>query len=209
MKVEGYNNWDNVLKELDKLNKMQVIIGFFGEKNSRLLTIVRANEYGAHIVPKNGKWLTIPTKAVPDGSDGLPMSARNIPGLFRPKGKNILCINQDGELVTYFYLVKSVDIPSRPFMRTGFMKNKAKYKNMIEQGMMEITQGKITAMQLYDRLGTIAVSDMRDSLVRWKDPKNAPATIERKGSANPLVDTGNMARSITYKIVRRGGLSFE
>ena len=67
MKIEGYNRIPEVTKELDYLKTHQVVIGFFGKRESRLLTIVGANEFGATIKPKNGEWLWIPTKDCPKG----------------------------------------------------------------------------------------------------------------------------------------------
>ena len=201
MKVTGSNNWDHVLKELKKLNRYQVAVGFFGERNSKLLTIVRANEYGAHIQPVNGQYLTIPTSKVPTGTDGLPARAKDIQGLFRPKGKNILCVSKGGELVVYYYLVKQVAIPARPFIRTAFIENQKKYKRYIIAGLNHITFDNDTASALLNRLGTVCVADIRKSSIKWAKPANAPATIERKKSSNPLVDTGNLQRSVTYKII--------
>lgn len=199
-------HWVKVEQELKKLAQYQVIVGFFGERNSKLLTIVRANEYGAHISPKNGKWLTIPTANVPDGSDGLPASPRDIKGLFRPKGKNVLCINKNGNLVVMFYLKKSVDIPSRPFIRTAWVNNKDKYTEMIKKGVERICFNGWTAKKLLSQLGETAATDIKKSSIEWLTPKNAPATVERKkGSNDPLVDTGNLQRSVTYKIVPIGG----
>lgn len=40
------NRLDHITKEMDYLNHHQVVIGFFSDENSLLLTIVRANEYG-------------------------------------------------------------------------------------------------------------------------------------------------------------------
>ena len=42
----------HIEREMKYLNEYQVVIGFFGDEDSQLLEIVRANEYGADIVPK-------------------------------------------------------------------------------------------------------------------------------------------------------------
>ncbi|CAM3083760.1 hypothetical protein SAMN04487792_1554 [Lactobacillus bombicola] len=200
--MEHYNNWPRVIRQLESLNKHAVAIGFFGEKNSQLLTIVRANEYGAHIVPKKGQWLTIPTENVPIGSDGAPKSAKEIPGLFKPKGKNVLAFsNNDGTLTVMYYLVKEVNIPSRPFIRLALIENTEKYKHMIEQGIEDITFNGSNAIKVLTKLGVTAVADIRKSSITLSKPANAPATIARKKSSNPLVDTGNLQRSITYRII--------
>ncbi|MBD5430139.1 hypothetical protein [Lactobacillus sp.] len=198
-------HWKKAIQELKKLNNYQVAIGFFGERDSRLLTIVRANEYGAHIRPKNGQWLTIPTKEAEDGDNGLPRSAKEIKGLFRPKGKNILCVNRDGKLVVMYYLVKSVDIPARPFIRTAWIENKGKYASLIKSGIESICFENGTAEKLLKKLGETAASDIRKASIKLSKPSNAPVTVERKGSNNPLVDTGELQKRVTYKIIPTGG----
>lgn len=198
-------HWNKVIKELDYLNSHQVAIGFFGERDSKLLTIVRANEYGAHIKPKKGEWLVIPSKNVPDGSNGLPASSKEIKGLFRPKGKNVLCVNKNGKLVVMYYLKKSVDIPSRPFIRMAWLENKNKYGKMVKSGMEKILFHNGSAVKLLKQLGEIAQADIKKASIKLSKPANAPLTIDNKGSDNPLVDTGDLQHRITYKIIEVGG----
>lgn len=62
LKKEGNIPFDKIEKELDYLKRNQVAVGFFGSDDSQLLTVVRANEYGAHIVPKKAKYLWVPSK---------------------------------------------------------------------------------------------------------------------------------------------------
>ena len=46
-----------------------------------------------------------------------------------------------------------------------------------------------------------SVKDIQESAVQLRNPKNAPLTVENKGSDNPLVDTGELERKVTYKII--------
>lgn len=146
-----------------------VAVGFFGENDAKLLMIVRAQEYGAFIKPKNGKYLMV------------------------PKGKK----PSDG-----YYRLKSVRIPARPFLRTAFEDNEKKYSRYILNGLDRIAYKGDTAMGLLNRLGTIAVADIRKSMIKWSKPANAPLTIERKGANNPLIDSGEMLKKVTYKIIK-------
>ena len=196
MKIEGYNHIPEITKELDYLNKHQVAIGYFGEHESRLLTIVGANEFGATIKPKNGKWLWIPTKECPRGK-----GPKDIQGLFIPKGHRVACVNNNGKLVAYFYLSKLVQIPARPFIRQAYMNNKAKYTKLVRHGITQIFLGRLTGEQLLNRLGLVCTADIAKASIRLKHPANRPVTIERKGSDNPLVDTGELQRKVTYKIL--------
>lgn len=198
--------YEKILAELKKVNEHELAIGFFGERESLLLTIVRANEYGAHIVPKNKQFLTIPTRKAKQG--GKILKPSEIDGLFRPKGKNVL-VKQEGKrnphLEVYFYLVKQVTIPARPFIRTTQAENNAKYKAMFSAGVKQIILGNMTADQLFDQVGTTAVADMQNMIRKIKSPANAPATVELKKSDNPLIDSGDMLRKVTYEVIPRGG----
>jgi len=41
---------------------------------------------------------------------------------------------------------------------------------------------------------------VQEYMTNLKSPANAPSTIKRKGSANPLIDTGQQRQSVTYSI---------
>src|SRR5699024_1750965 len=135
------NRLDHITKEMDYLNHHQVVIGFFSDENSLLLTVVRANEYGAHIRPKNASgFLWIPSRqAIKEfGKNVTAKDVRNKYQLFIPKGKHIAAVNQDGKLVTYFYLMQKVDIPARAFIRKTGIDYRQKYRRYIKAGIEEI-----------------------------------------------------------------------
>lgn len=197
------NKWPEIFKQFDILNRSYVAIGFFSSsEDSKLLTIVRANEYGApHIQPKNGSWLTIPTKDTPVGADGGPMPAREITGVFRPKGKNVLAVRNGNKFKIVYILVKEVTIPPRPFIRTAKIQNEKKYQRMVMNGIGQIIDGSMTAKELLTILGETAKNDIRRQMVAWSDPANAGATVARKGANNPLVDKGILARNVGFRIL--------
>lgn len=174
VRTEGHRpDFTGMSKELNKLNHLAVAVGFFGENDAKLLTIVRANEYGATIKPKPGNkfggYLMVPYK------------------------------DENGK--QRFYKLKEVVIPPRPFIKNAWDANKGKYKQMVFDGLKDICNGDTTARKFLNKLGTTCVKDMREEAVKLKDPPNAPLTIENKGSENPLVDTGEMIRKVTYKII--------
>ena len=57
-------------------------------------------------------------------------------------------------------------------------------------------------MQIIERVGAKAVGGVKSYMTALKEPPNALSTIKRKGSANPLIDTGELRRAITYKVVK-------
>ena len=101
----------------------------------------------------------------------------------------------------FFYKLKKVVIPPRPFIKNAWEANEGKYKQLVFDGLKDICNGDTTAMKLLNKLGNICVRDIQESAVKLKNPPNAPLTVENKGSSNPLVDTGEMIRKVTYKII--------
>lgn len=205
--MRGHNDWPRVVDQLKILNHSKVRVGFFGdgESGETLLTIVRANEYGAEISPKKGKFLTIPTSAVPRGVK----SPKEINGLFRPKNadgslqKRLVKRVKKGtkyELVTYYYLVTHVSIPPRPFIRNAWNANKYNYERIIMNGVKGIIFNGMTAKSVLEQLGATAAADIQRSSIALRKPANAKATTARKKSTNPLVDTGELQRMVTYKV---------
>ena len=51
-------------------------------------------------------------------------------------------------------------------------------------------------------LGLKAAVDVQEKVLDVKQPPNAPRTIARKGSANPLIDTGHLRQSITHEVIK-------
>lgn len=205
--IEEVNkNLEHIKQEMDYLNHHQVAIGFFGESGSQILTVVRANEYGAHIVPKNGQYLWIPSKyAIKDYGENV--KPKDVDGLFVNPSKKSAGINKAGKYIVYFYLLKHVTIPARPFIRKAFLDNAKKYQRYIKVGIDEIVYQNGTGRQLLSKLGRLGVSDVRNSIRRFTKPGNAPLTIDnKKGQNNPLVDTGKLSQHVTWKILPMGGI---
>lgn len=206
MAVEDKNEIPRILKELDKLNQLQIEIGVFGSDDSYMSMIARVNEFGANIRPKNGKFLTIPTKWAKG------RKARDIEGLYRPFGKgrkplNILVVdggpepNRFGNTVM-FYLVKEVNIPERSFIRSTFdekLNEWAEYLNLL---IGKIIRGSESGDSVAEKVGARIQRDIQRKIRETSEPGNAAATIARKGSNNPLIDTGRLRQSVTYKVVR-------
>lgn len=63
-------------------------------------------------------------------------------------------------------------------------------------------------MALDDRtaglIGEVMKARIQSSIVALRDPPNAPATIARKGSSSPLVDTGVLHGSVDYRVTGAG-----
>lgn len=93
-------------------------------------------------------------------------------------------------------------IPPRPFMRGWADSHKEQIKQTMQSVAQAVSSGKIEAETAIDRLGQYCQDGVKSYIRRGDFTPNSPATIERKGSSRPLIDTGTMRNSIRYEIVR-------
>lgn len=199
MIVDDKNRIFNVAKELDKLNDFSLQIGVFGEDDSFIAMLASVHEFGMTIRPKR-QYLTIPTALAGK------RKARDIDGLFKPKGKKILATtNKKGELQVMFYLVEEVVIPERSFIRSTFDEKEPDWSNYFNMLIGKIVNNDLTAETAYERLGARIASDIQKTIRELHEPGNASATVARKKADNPLINTGRLRQSVTWKVVKSGG----
>lgn len=89
-----------------------------------------------------------------------------------------------------------ITIPARPWLDVGVASGNPDYIKIIEQG---IKKGR-PPEQILNMLGVTAVSKVQQFMNELSSPANAPSTIKAKGSSNPLIDSGSLKQSVTYKI---------
>lgn len=54
--------------------------------------------------------------------------------------------------------------------------------------------------QTLEQVGAIAAGAAQVYMTELRDPPNAPSTVAQKGSDNPLIDTGVLRASVSYKV---------
>ena len=91
-------------------------------------------------------------------------------------------------------------VPERSFIRAWFDSSKVQNRNTMSALARSVVQGKITRDQALDQFGQRLVGDIQTRIAKGIDPPNAPATIKRKGSSKPLIDTGQLRASVTYRV---------
>lgn len=97
--------------------------------------------------------------------------------------------------VAYWNEYGTKRIPPRPFFRTAILENKGKWKDHFYNSVSKIgLQGGIKS------LGELVIKDVKQSILSWSTPPNAPSTIKHKGFNNPLIDTFKMVNSVDMEI---------
>lgn len=91
-------------------------------------------------------------------------------------------------------------IPERPFLANAMRDKADDYREAMKAEAKRILDGERTPRQAMSRLGIAAQGDVQVEITDLRDPPNAQATINRKGSSNPLIDSGEMRAAVTYRV---------
>lgn len=91
-------------------------------------------------------------------------------------------------------------IPARPFLIPTIQNNADKYTNLMAQGFKNALQDKEKAAEVYEKIGLVASSDVKDYIASGQFVPLKQSTIDRKGSSKPLIDTSEMRNSISWEV---------
>ncbi|AXG97746.1 hypothetical protein [Clostridium botulinum] len=95
----------------------------------------------------------------------------------------------------------SIKIPERSFVRRTAEEKQNKINKLIQDGLNEVFTFQIDVDTFLNRVGQYLADLMKETLTEVSSPPNHSFTIERKGGkSNPLIDTGRLRESITFKI---------
>lgn len=149
------------------------------------MTVKQKNPKWLEAVLKQRKKLTNKVVAVgfPKGTDSA--------GLSYPDGTALLNVAAWNNFGTRH-------IPRRDFMSAGSKLMNAKTAPIAKRFMKDINSGKINPSTVLDNMGIVAAGQLQLAIRDLTDPPNAPSTIARKGSANPLVDSGLLVGAVTW-----------
>lgn len=95
-----------------------------------------------------------------------------------------------------------INIPERSFIRASFDEEQAKIISAGEKLIKQVIMLRTPVRTFFDVMGEYIVGLVRNYLVDLQSPSNHPVTVQRKGSSNPLIDTGRLRDSITHKVVK-------
>lgn len=91
-------------------------------------------------------------------------------------------------------------IPERSFLRTGYDTNKAAVMKKAQMMLADVATGRMSAEDCMEGVGIELADKIQEYAIDLSDPKNHPFTVEQKGTANPLVHTGDMIGGITWRV---------
>lgn len=91
-------------------------------------------------------------------------------------------------------------IPARPFLTIALERHKAEIAHIQKRLARGLVEGKLELDQALGLLGETVVNAVKQTIADGVSPPNSQRTIERKGSATPLIDTGQLRGSISYVI---------
>lgn len=122
----------------------------------------------------------------------------------RGKGGSIRNTDQPLAVIAAIHEFGLGDMPQRSFLRSAYDENLPMIDKMIQRVANGAVFGLGTNAAL-NQLGNVVQAMVQRKIVDGPFTPNSPATIKRKKSSRPLIDTGHLRQSIRYVIERKGG----
>lgn len=94
----------------------------------------------------------------------------------------------------------NVDIPERSYIRSTVDERKRRIFGKAFQLQADIFTGKMSMSKALAIMGELIKGNIVQKIVTLRSPANAPSTIRKKGSSNPLIDEGRLRQSIDYEV---------
>ena len=96
------------------------------------------------------------------------------------------------------------NVPERSWLRAWYDEHEAEALAKIRKGMEKVIAGELTVETVMTALGVWAVASIQERISKGISPPLEPATIDRKESSVPLIDTGLFRSSITFVLMVDG-----
>lgn len=185
--VRGGDKLEKRLIEIQKrlMSKKRVLVGLPAssgnyEDGASIVVIGATHEFGGEISHPGGTSYGYRTQE--DAETG------KVSFLAKGEGFMVLGVTKPHKIV----------IPERSFLRAPLRQNKDNLKKAFASLARQVAQGKITAYQMLDQVGSRAVGYCKEAIESGISPPNARSTIRSKGSSTPLVDEGIMKNTLTH-----------
>lgn len=112
----------------------------------------------------------------------------------------IATIHEFGKTIHQPKMRRTIVIPERSFLRATidtYQQAIARRDVLLAQGYV---LGKFALKPALELLGQYVVGLIKQRIATGIAPPNRPSTIARKRSSKPLIDTGQLRNSVTYKV---------
>ncbi len=94
-----------------------------------------------------------------------------------------------------------IKIPERSFLRSGHDENADRILKQTARAIGQVLEGNMSVDDMLDLYGQQMATAIKKYIRDLSSPPNHPYTVEQKGSSNPLIDTGGLLESITWRKV--------
>ncbi len=91
-------------------------------------------------------------------------------------------------------------LPERSFIRSTINSKSKEIKKVVTEQYKLVLNGKITTQQGLGILGVFTAGLIQQTFTSNDWPDNAQSTINMKGSSRPLVDSGQLRQSISWRV---------
>ena len=121
-----------------------------------------------------------------------------------PKGRLNTPHYENGESIIDVAIKNNygMGVPQRDFMTPSSKKWMKFFSESLDIVRRDMLDNKLDSDKFLKAMGQKGSDIISKEIIALDTPPNAPSTIAKKGSSNPLVDTGAMSRSTTWQIRR-------
>lgn len=120
------------------------------------------------------------------------------------QGKKVVDSEVDLLDVAAFNELGTSRAPSRPFMRQSVDDHEREIVAFCEAKIRALCSGRTSAEQILKELAVFQKGLIQQTIVDGSFAPNAPSTVRKKGSSQPLIDTAHMRQSVMTIIDRKG-----
>lgn len=97
-------------------------------------------------------------------------------------------------------------VPARPWLRPSIRGYRIQAVSRLHKDLPEVLLGGLSFDQCLNRIGIEGASAVRSYILNSGNfTPNSPYTIAQKGSSKPLIDTGQMMRSVSHVVMQDRG----
>lgn len=112
--------------------------------------------------------------------------------------------NTIGDIATWMEFGTQT-VPQRSFIRGWFDERQPEIQATLKQELRQAVQGKRPLAQALERAALRLEGSVKDRIRQHIPPPLSPATVKRKGSSTPLIDTGALRNAIRARVGVGGG----